>query len=185
MVQRADHARSIFDVVPARISATVAGAYLLFIHLVGDAIAFPLVGTLSDRFGLHRAVLLLPIVAILGGIVVLGALRTVQSDMRRSGDMEARGRETRTPHASSAPYLALRYMSSISSSYIASACAGSPERIALGGAVLEMVVEQRRGPPRGAPPAPTTPGSARRRSSAPPRPSAAARAPVPRCGAAA
>ena len=29
----------IFDVVPARISATVAGAYLLFIHLAGDAIA--------------------------------------------------------------------------------------------------------------------------------------------------
>ena len=35
----------IFDVVPARISATVAGAYLLFIHLAGDAIALPLVGT--------------------------------------------------------------------------------------------------------------------------------------------
>ena len=45
----------IFDVVPARISATVAGAYLLFIHLAGDAIALPLVGTLSDRFGLDRA----------------------------------------------------------------------------------------------------------------------------------
>jgi MFS family permease len=74
---------TIFDVVPARISATVAGAYLLFIHLVGDSIAFPLVGTLSDHFGLHRAVLLLPIVAMIGGIVVLGALRTVQSDMRR------------------------------------------------------------------------------------------------------
>ena len=42
----------IFDVVPPRISATVAGAYLLFIHLAGDAIALPLVGTLSDRFGL-------------------------------------------------------------------------------------------------------------------------------------
>ena len=41
----------IFDVVPARISATVAGAYLLFIHLAGDAIALPLVGMLSTGSG--------------------------------------------------------------------------------------------------------------------------------------
>jgi MFS family permease len=73
----------IFDVVPARVGATVAGAYLLFIHLAGDAIAFPLVGALSDRFGLHRAVLVLPLVAILGGLVMLGAGRTVGKDMRR------------------------------------------------------------------------------------------------------
>jgi MFS family permease len=71
----------IFDVVPAKISATVAGAYLLFIHLVGDTLAFPLVGGLSDRFGLHQAVLLLPAVAILGGLVILGATRTVARDM--------------------------------------------------------------------------------------------------------
>jgi sugar phosphate permease len=75
----------IFDVVPPRISATVAGGYLLFIHLAGDAIALPLVGTLSDRFGLDRAVLLLPVVVIVGGIVVLGAARTVGRDMQRIG----------------------------------------------------------------------------------------------------
>ena len=75
----------IFDVVPARISATVAGGYLLFIHLAGDAIALPLVGTLSDRFGLDRAILLLPLVVILGGVVVLGATRTVSRDMGRIG----------------------------------------------------------------------------------------------------
>jgi MFS transporter, Spinster family, sphingosine-1-phosphate transporter len=74
----------IFDVVPAKISATVAGAYLLFIHLVGDTVAFPLVGALSDRFGLDQAVLLLPSVAILGGLVILGAARTVGTDMLRS-----------------------------------------------------------------------------------------------------
>jgi len=74
----------IFDVVPSRISATVAGAYLLFIHLAGDAIALPLVGTLSDRFGLDRAILLLPTVVIAGGAVVLGAMRTVGRDMRRA-----------------------------------------------------------------------------------------------------
>ncbi len=73
----------IFDVVPPRISATVAGAYLLFIHLAGDAIALPLVGTLSDRFGLGRAILLLPLVVIAGGVTVLGAMRTVGRDMGR------------------------------------------------------------------------------------------------------
>jgi MFS family permease len=73
----------IFDVVPSRISATVVGAYLLFIHLAGDAIAFPLVGALSDRFGIDRAVFVLPSVAILGGLVILGAARTVSADMRK------------------------------------------------------------------------------------------------------
>ncbi|MGH7657898.1 MAG: MFS transporter, partial [Gemmatimonadales bacterium] len=76
----------IFDVVPMRISATVAGAYLLFIHLAGDAIAFPLIGTLSDLFGLDKAVLLLPIVAIAGGVVVLGGARTIIPDMARMGE---------------------------------------------------------------------------------------------------
>lgn len=73
----------IFDVVPARIGATVSGAYLLFIHLAGDAIAFPLVGSLSDRIGLANAVMVLPIIALAGGVVTLGALRTVIRDMQR------------------------------------------------------------------------------------------------------
>jgi sugar phosphate permease len=79
-------AAAIFDVVPARIGATVAGAYLLFIHLAGDAIAFPLVGGLSDRFGIQKAVLLLPVVAMIGGLVVLMAVRTVGQDMERRLD---------------------------------------------------------------------------------------------------
>ncbi len=74
----------IFDVVPARVGATVAGTYLLFIHLAGDAIAFPLVGFLSDNFGIDRAVYVLPSVALLGGIVMLGAMRTVGRDMVRA-----------------------------------------------------------------------------------------------------
>jgi len=73
----------IFDVVPSRISATVAGAYLLFIHLAGDAIALPLIGSLSDRFGLDRAILLLPSVVIAGGLLVLGAMRTLARDTAR------------------------------------------------------------------------------------------------------
>lgn len=76
-------AAATFDVVPARISATVIGAYLLFIHLAGDAIALPLVGKLSDIFGLARAVLVLPIAAMAGGVVMLGATRTVVADMKR------------------------------------------------------------------------------------------------------
>jgi len=74
----------IFDVVPSRISATVAGAYLLFIHLVGDTVAFPLVGALSDRFGIDRAVLLLPSVAMAGGLIILGATRTLARDMAQA-----------------------------------------------------------------------------------------------------
>jgi MFS family permease len=76
-------AAATFDVVPARISATVIGAYLLFIHLAGDAIALPLIGKLSDIFGLDRAVLILPIVSIVGGLVILGAMRTIVADMTR------------------------------------------------------------------------------------------------------
>jgi MFS family permease len=74
----------IFDVVPARIGATVVGAYLLFIHLAGDAIAFPLIGTLSDKFGIDRAVLLLPVVAGAGGLVILAAARYVRGDAARA-----------------------------------------------------------------------------------------------------
>lgn len=81
----------IFDVVPARISATVAGAYLLFIHLVGDTVAFPLVGFLSDRFGLDRAVLVLPSVALAGGMIILGAVGTVAQDMARATAEAASG----------------------------------------------------------------------------------------------
>lgn len=73
----------IFDVVPARIGATVSGAYLLFIHLAGDAIAFPLVGKLSDEFGIGSAVMVLPVVSLIGGLVMLGAMATVVRDMAR------------------------------------------------------------------------------------------------------
>ncbi|MGH7593879.1 MAG: MFS transporter [Gemmatimonadales bacterium] len=73
----------IFDVVPASIGSTVVGAYLLFVHLAGDAIAFPLIGSLSDQFSLERAMLLLPLVALAGGVVTLGALPTITRDMAR------------------------------------------------------------------------------------------------------
>jgi MFS family permease len=88
----------IFDVVPAAVRSSVMGAFLLFSHLAGDAVAPPLIGFLSDRLqttwhlaaddALRRAMLVLPAVGLLGGVVILFALRTVGRDMaqvKRSG----------------------------------------------------------------------------------------------------
>jgi MFS family permease len=72
---------AVFDVVPGRIGATVMGAYLLFIHVAGDAIALPLVGILSDRFGIDRAIFILPVAVILGGIALYFGVGTVVRDM--------------------------------------------------------------------------------------------------------
>jgi sugar phosphate permease len=72
---------AVFDVVPARIGATVVGAYLLFIHVAGDAIALPLVGFLSDHFGIDRAIFILPAAAIAGGMVLFLGVGTVLRDM--------------------------------------------------------------------------------------------------------
>jgi MFS family permease len=76
-------AAALFDVVPRGIAATVMGAYVFFIHIAGDAIALPVVGALSDRFGLRPALLSLPMVGLLGGVVLLFALFTVGHDMAR------------------------------------------------------------------------------------------------------
>jgi MFS-type transporter involved in bile tolerance (Atg22 family) len=74
----------ILDVVPPAVQASVLGAFVLFSHLAGDALAPPLIGYLSDRTGdLRTAMLLLPAVGLLGGLVILIALQTVARDMRR------------------------------------------------------------------------------------------------------
>ena len=74
----------IFDVTPPRIATTVAGAFMMFIHLAGDAIAFPLVGLLSDNIGLQYAILLLPVASLIGALITLLAVRTVVADMARA-----------------------------------------------------------------------------------------------------
>lgn len=74
---------AIFDVVPPQVGASVIGTYVFFTHIAGDAIAYPLVGSLSDRFGLRAAMLVLPTAAFLGGGLVLLALRTVERDRVR------------------------------------------------------------------------------------------------------
>ncbi|MFN2572207.1 MAG: spinster family MFS transporter [Gemmatimonadales bacterium] len=74
----------ILDVVPPAVQASVLGAFVLFSHLAGDALAPPLIGYLSDQTGsLRTAMLLLPAVGMLGGIVILIALKTVSRDMER------------------------------------------------------------------------------------------------------
>jgi sugar phosphate permease len=73
----------LFDVTPPQIATTIAGAYFMFIHIAGDAIAFPLVGTLSDQIGLQWAILLLPLAALLGALVVLLAVPHLTRDMAR------------------------------------------------------------------------------------------------------
>ena len=76
----------ILDVVPPTVQASVLGAFVLFSHLAGDALAPPLIGYLSDRLGdLRTAMLTLPAVGLLGGLVILVALRTVSRDMARVG----------------------------------------------------------------------------------------------------
>ena len=76
----------ILDVVPPAVQASVLGAFVLFSHLAGDALAPPLIGYLSDRLGdLRTAMLVLPGVGLLGGLVILIALRTVSRDMARVG----------------------------------------------------------------------------------------------------
>ena len=73
----------LFDVVPRGVAATVMGAYVFFIHIFGDAIALPVVGILSDRYGLRVAMLTLPAVGFLGGALLLLSVRTVGRDMAR------------------------------------------------------------------------------------------------------
>jgi MFS family permease len=74
----------ILDVVPPAVQASVLGAFVLFSHLAGDALAPPLIGYLSDRTGsLRAAMLLLPAVGVVGGIIILIGLTTIKRDMQR------------------------------------------------------------------------------------------------------
>jgi sugar phosphate permease len=75
---------AIFDVVPSQVAGSVIGAYVFFTHIAGNAIAYPLVGFLSDHFGLRLAMMLLPVAAFGGGLVVLLAARTLARDRERA-----------------------------------------------------------------------------------------------------
>ena len=73
----------LLDVVPDAVRSSVLGAFVLFSHLAGDAMAPPLVGYLSDIAGLRTAMLTLPAAGLLGGLLIMVALRTVGRDMER------------------------------------------------------------------------------------------------------
>jgi MFS family permease len=81
---------TIFDVVPASIGTSVVGAYVFFTHIAGDAVAYPLIGFLSDRFGIQTAMFLLPTVAVAGAAVLLLGMRTIERDMERLRAIRAR-----------------------------------------------------------------------------------------------
>jgi sugar phosphate permease len=74
----------IFDVTPRRIATTVSGVYLMFIHLAGDAVAFPLVGWMSDNFGLEKAIIVLPVASVIGAAIVMSAVKAVDGDTARA-----------------------------------------------------------------------------------------------------
>src|SRR2546430_15204165 len=80
---------TLFRSVPSAVRASVIGAYLLFSHLAGDAIAPPLVGYLSDRFGLRPAMLLLPSAGAVGGLVILIALTTVGRSEEHTSELQS------------------------------------------------------------------------------------------------
>jgi MFS family permease len=62
--------------VPAQIRATAMAVNIFFIHALGDAISPPVIGMLSDRFGLFRATLLAPLMMLVSGGILLWAIRS-------------------------------------------------------------------------------------------------------------
>lgn len=73
--------------VPAQIRATAMAVNILFIHALGDAISPPIIGMISDRFGLFRATLLAPLMMLVSGGILLW---TIRYQYRASGPPPAR-----------------------------------------------------------------------------------------------
>ncbi len=66
--------------VPAQIRATAMAVNIFFIHALGDAISPPVIGMLSDRFGLFRATMIAPGIMLISGVVLLYAIRFQDRD---------------------------------------------------------------------------------------------------------
>lgn len=77
---------TIFDVVPAQLKATTMACYNFCVHLLGASLAAPTIGRLSDMYGLPVAITLLPLVAFIGGLIILMAAWTVEQDMAKAMD---------------------------------------------------------------------------------------------------
>ncbi len=65
--------------VPAQIRATAMAVNIFFIHALGDAISPPVIGMLSDRFGLLRATMIAPAMMLASGVILLYAIRFQKS----------------------------------------------------------------------------------------------------------
>jgi MFS transporter, Spinster family, sphingosine-1-phosphate transporter len=59
----------IVSVVPVAVRATAMAVSIFVIHLLGDAAAPIVLGAVSDRIGLARAVLIMPFVVALSGVI--------------------------------------------------------------------------------------------------------------------
>jgi MFS transporter, Spinster family, sphingosine-1-phosphate transporter len=61
--------------VPVEIRTTAMAVNIFFIHALGDAISPPIIGALSDRFGLFQATMIAPAMMLASGIILLYAVR--------------------------------------------------------------------------------------------------------------
>jgi MFS family permease len=73
----------IVGVAAPSIRATAVAANILAMHLFGDAVSPWVVGVLSDRFGIRRALAIMPPMLVLSGILCLVAARYVSRESRR------------------------------------------------------------------------------------------------------
>jgi hypothetical protein len=65
----------ILNCVPAGIRASAMAVNIFFIHALGDVISPPIIGMLSDHFGLFRATLIAPVMMVVSGAILLYAIR--------------------------------------------------------------------------------------------------------------
>ena len=69
------------DIVPKQFRASAFGAYVLFIHLVGEAIAPAIIGTLSDHYGLRAGLQFATLFVLLGGICFIPVVFLMKKQM--------------------------------------------------------------------------------------------------------
>ncbi len=80
---------ALVNVVPAGMRGTAFACNIFFIHLLGDVPSPPLIGMLSDHFGLARAVILASLPMGLGSIIYLAGRRAYARDLERARAPEA------------------------------------------------------------------------------------------------
>lgn len=83
---------AVVDEIRPALHATAVGAYLLVVHLGGDAISPPLIGAVSDAVNLRMAMLVPAVAAVAGGLVLVYAgLRLSKASGKSSGQMQLAG----------------------------------------------------------------------------------------------